>query len=207
MLVLVLILALELPLILRKGGLGGAILGLIGTSGEVTCLARVLILLDLSTDIVIGRVRGLEDGLREGGGGSGEDTLVGGRVVTVIVVRATPSQSTEVQVESLLGVHVWIHGERREVRGCGWCCAHDHQRRLNLTSNKKPYLLTDPFRVNHQRVGRPMGGAPSGSGWDKGIQQQMHLFTAFLLRRFGEQVTVDRAVAVGSLLGWRWRTK
>lgn len=77
-------------------------------------LTTINIPLDLSPDIFIGRVRALENGLREGRGGGWENTLIARRIILIPVITrssscSSSSQASKVEMKSFLGVHSRIH--------------------------------------------------------------------------------------------------
>ena len=90
-----------------------AVLSLVSAAGEVATIGAAVRTLDLGADIVVGGLTAGKDGVREVGRCGRKDTLVGGCIISIIVIASTSTStySTKVEMELFLWVYVSIHSE------------------------------------------------------------------------------------------------
>ena len=97
-----------------------AVLSLVSATGEVATIWAAVWTLDLGADIVIGGLTARKDRVREVGRCRRKDTLVGGSIISIIVIASASTYSTKIEVKLLLWVNVSIHGEWSDDGG-GYC--------------------------------------------------------------------------------------
>ena len=88
-----------------------AVLSLVSAAGEVATIRAAVWTLDLGADIVISGLTAGKDRVREVGRCRRKDTLIGGCIVSIIVIASASAYSTKVEVELLLWFNVSIHSE------------------------------------------------------------------------------------------------
>ena len=86
-----------------------AVLSLVSAAGEVATIRAAVWTLDLGADIIIGGLTAGKDRVREIGRCRRKDTLVGGCIVSIIVITSASTYSTKVEVKLLLWIS--IHSE------------------------------------------------------------------------------------------------